>query len=170
LITQSAESISNIIKVIEGIAFQTNLLALNASVEAARAGETGAGFAVVADEVRNLALRSSTSAGDTEKLISETVQRVKHGTEVSKSLNENFTHIESSIGDIRQMVSQISTATSQQDAGITQINTAVQLISKATNDNAQAVTELGQTTHALTLQTDKIGTVIGNLLAIVGRR
>ena len=169
-IDRSTGQIGNIIKTIEEIAFQTNLLALNASVEAARAGEAGAGFAVVADEVRNLALRSSESVGNTENLITSTVERVKRGAQMSERLSESFGHIESGAQDISQLVSQITTAATEQDTGIKQISQAIGIMEKVTNENVSAVDELSRSAMQMSAQTEKMTEVIDMLLATVGRQ
>ena len=123
-IQSSSERISDIIGLIDSIAFQTNLLALNAAVEAARAGEHGRGFAVVAGEVRSLASKSSDAAKDIRNLIDEVVNQVNHGVESLNETNDAFERINQSIQTINEIVVEITTSTKEQAVGIGQVNHA----------------------------------------------
>ncbi len=135
-ITKASEETSKIIKTIDEIAFQTNLLALNAAVEAARAGEAGAGFAVVAEEVRNLAMRSSDAARNTAALIEGTLQKIKDGAGLVTLSNAAFADVAVSSGKVAELVSEISTSSSEQAKGIEQINKAISEMDKVTQQNA----------------------------------
>jgi len=129
-ISTASEETSKIIKTIDEIAFQTNLLALNAAVEAARAGEAGAGFAVVADEVRNLAMRAADAAKNTEKLIAETLIKVKEGASLVNDTNNAFKEVSQSTEKVGDLIFEISEASKEQSSGIDQVNTAIADVDK----------------------------------------
>ncbi|VVD87765.1 chemotaxis protein [Pandoraea capi] len=140
-ITQSSERITEIISVIDGIAFQTNILALNAAVEAARAGEQGRGFAVVAGEVRTLAQRSAAAAQEIKALIETSVQNVKSGTERVQAAGTTMNEIVDGITRVQRLVSEIHGAMTEQSAGISQIDRTVSEMDQATQQNAALVEE-----------------------------
>ncbi|KPQ21087.1 MULTISPECIES: methyl-accepting chemotaxis protein [unclassified Halomonas] len=138
-IASSAERVNDIIGVIDSIAFQTNILALNASVEAARAGEQGRGFAVVASEVRLLASRSADSAKEIRQLIEATTGQIHQGAQQAERSGETINDTVDSIRQVTTLVSEISTATREQNSGIEQINAALTEMDSVTQQNASLV-------------------------------
>ena len=138
-IALSAERISQILSVIDGIAFQTNILALNAAVEAARAGEQGRGFAVVAAEVRALAQRSAQSAKEINVLIGESNLQIEGGSELVARAGDAMHSVSMSISRVAHMMADISTSSREQSAGIEQINAAVAQMDRTTQQNAAMV-------------------------------
>ncbi|CAB3836157.1 hypothetical protein LMG26686_01202 [Achromobacter mucicolens] len=138
-ISKSSQRITEIIRVIDGIAFQTNILALNAAVEAARAGEQGRGFAVVAGEVRTLAQRSAASAQEIKTLIEASVQNVKSGTQRVQAAGSTMTEIVDGINRVQRMVSEIHGAMAEQSTGLGQIDRSVADMDQATQQNAALV-------------------------------
>ncbi len=149
-IKESSRKIVDIISVIDGIAFQTNILALNAAVEAARAGEQGRGFAVVAAEVRTLAQRSAAAAKEIKELISTSVEKVDAGSRLVDDAGVAMGEIVASVKRVVSLVSEIAAASTEQSAGIEEINQAVMQIDGMTQQNAALVEEATRT--AATLQ------------------
>ena len=137
----SSDRISDIIGVIDGIAFQTNILALNAAVEAARAGEQGRGFAVVATEVRSLAQRSATAAREIKELITASVDQVGQGTQLADQAGKTMQEIVSSIRRVSDIMVGINAATAEQNTGIAQVGQAVTQMDSTTQQNAALVEE-----------------------------
>ena len=140
-INASARKIVDIIGVIDGIAFQTNILALNAAVEAARAGEQGRGFAVVATEVRNLAQRSAAAAKEIKVLIGDSVAAVETGSKLVDEAGSTMEDIVASVARVTDIMSEISAASHEQEAGIEQINQAIGEMDSVTQQNAALVEE-----------------------------
>ncbi|MDR3481599.1 MAG: methyl-accepting chemotaxis protein [Burkholderiaceae bacterium] len=159
-INDSSKRISDIIGVIDGIAFQTNILALNAAVEAARAGEQGRGFAVVATEVRNLAGRSAEAAKEIKRLITVSVERVDHGTQLVDQAGATMTEILASVGRVTQLMNDISAASSEQSAGVAQVSEAVMQMDQVTQQNAALVEESAAAAEGLKEQAQKLVTAV----------
>jgi methyl-accepting chemotaxis protein len=155
-INESSKKISDIIGVIDGIAFQTNILALNAAVEAARAGEQGRGFAVVASEVRSLAGRSADAAKEIKLLISASVARVEQGTVLVDKAGATMAEVVSSIRRVTDIVGEISAASSEQSAGVAQIGEAITQIDQATQQNAALVEEMAAAASSMQNQADEL--------------
>ena len=141
-IKESSEKISQIIGVIDEIAFQTNLLALNAGVEAARAGEAGRGFAVVASEVRALAQRSSDAAKDIKDLISTSSQHVQRGVTLVDETGKALDKIVSQVANVDTLVSDIASSANEQATGLAEINSAINEMDRVTQRNAEKVMTL----------------------------
>ncbi|SOE98846.1 methyl-accepting chemotaxis sensory transducer with Cache sensor [Burkholderia sp. OK233] len=140
-INESSHKITDIVSVIEGIAFQTNILALNAAVEAARAGENGRGFAVVASEVRNLAQRSATAAKEIKGLIGRSVEWVERGSVLVDQAGSTMTDVVDAVQRVAAIMSDITVASDEQKRGIVQIGDAVNLMEESTQRNAALVEE-----------------------------
>lgn len=153
-ITTSSHKISNIIGVIDGIAFQTNILALNAAVEAARAGEQGRGFAVVASEVRSLAQRSAEAAKEIKALIGASVERVDAGSKQVDAAGATMNDIVTQVKGVAELIRQISEATHEQTDGIDYIGNAVSKLDQVTQQNAALVEESAAAAESLKHQAD----------------
>jgi methyl-accepting chemotaxis protein len=155
-INDSSKKISDIIGVIDGIAFQTNILALNAAVEAARAGEQGRGFAVVAGEVRNLAQRSAEAAKEIKGLISASVERVDQGTQLVDRAGHTMQEVVVSIQRVTEIVGEISSASNEQTTGVGQVSEAVVHMDQATQQNAALVEQSAAAATSLRQQADEL--------------
>ncbi|ABD71157.1 methyl-accepting chemotaxis sensory transducer [Rhodoferax ferrireducens T118] len=159
-ISTSSARISDIIQVIDGIAFQTNILALNAAVEAARAGEQGRGFAVVASEVRSLAGRSAEAAKEIKSLIVNSVERVEAGISLVAAAGQTMNEIVQSIGKVSEIVGDISSQTSDQRHGIDEINAAIRQLDQMTQQNAALVEESTAAADSMSDQAQRLAQVV----------
>jgi methyl-accepting chemotaxis protein len=155
-INDSSRKIADIIGVIDGIAFQTNILALNAAVEAARAGEQGRGFAVVAGEVRRLAGRSAEAAKEIKSLIGASVDRVEQGTVLANQAGVTMSEVVRSVKLVTDIMGEISTASTEQSAGVVQVGEAVTQMDRATQQNAALVEESAAAAESLKEQAHQL--------------
>ncbi|CAN5820441.1 methyl-accepting chemotaxis protein [soil metagenome] len=159
-INASSKKISDIIGVIDGIAFQTNILALNAAVEAARAGEQGRGFAVVASEVRSLAQRSSEAAKEIKTLIGASVEKVEGGSRLVADAGQTMTEIVGSVQRVSDIIGEITAAAAEQSDGIGQINGSVTQLDQMTQQNAALVEESAAAAESLKEQSNRLSVVV----------
>jgi methyl-accepting chemotaxis protein len=159
-INHSSKKISDIIGVIDGIAFQTNILALNAAVEAARAGEQGRGFAVVAGEVRNLAQRSAEAAKEIKGLIGASVDKVEAGSRLVADAGQTMSEIVGSVQRVSDIIGEITAASGEQSDGIGQVNVAVTQLDQMTQQNAALVEESAAAAESLKDQAARLSHVI----------
>jgi len=155
-IEQSSAQISQIIGVIDEIAFQTNLLALNAGVEAARAGDAGKGFAVVASEVRALAQRSADAAKEIKALISSSSREVGSGVELVGRTQKALEAIVGQVGEISRIVGDIAASAQEQATGLAQVNTAVNQMDQMTQQNAAMVEESTAASRGLAHEAEEL--------------
>jgi methyl-accepting chemotaxis protein len=159
-INESSRKIVDIISVIDGIAFQTNILALNAAVEAARAGEQGRGFAVVAGEVRNLAQRSAAAAKEIKTLIDNSVEKVEGGSKLVAQAGTTMDEIVTSIKRVTDIMSEITSASVEQSAGIEQVNLAITQMDEVTQQNAALVEQAAAAAESLEEQAQNLAVAV----------
>ncbi|QIQ87808.1 globin-coupled sensor protein [Erythrobacter sp.] len=159
-IEQSSEEITNIIGVIDAIAFQTNLLALNAGVEAARAGESGKGFAVVASEVRALAQRCSSAAEEVKSLITGTSTQVSSGVALVERTGKAFDLIAEAVSELTGSIEAIASSTEEQAESLSQIDTAVGELDQSTQQNAAMAEECTAAASSLAHEADKLHSTV----------
>jgi methyl-accepting chemotaxis protein len=155
-ITECAQQMTEIISMIDGIAFQTNILALNAAVEAARAGDHGKGFSVVAEEVRNLAHRSADAAKNIKTLIEVTSNNVTQGVTVVSEAEKNMQEIVTGSGNVSQLMDDIFTSTSEQEKGISLITLALSELERVTQSNVTMAEELNGSSDVLRNQVSEL--------------
>ena len=159
-INRASKKISDIIGVIDEIAFQTNLLALNAAVEAARAGEQGRGFAVVATEVRNLAQRSAGAAKEIKALIKDSVEKVEDGSRLVDSSGQTLQEIVGGVTRVSEIIAEIAAASEEQAAGIEQVNKAVAQMDEMTQQNAAMVEEAAAASSSMHQQAQSLSELV----------
>ncbi|HEX5357629.1 MAG TPA: methyl-accepting chemotaxis protein [Aquabacterium sp.] len=160
-ISTSSRKITDIISVIDGIAFQTNILALNAAVEAARAGEQGRGFAVVAGEVRTLAQRSAQAAKEIKTLINDSVEKVDTGAHQVNNAGDAMSGIVAQVEQMGQLIAAIANASNEQSTGISQVGDAVNQLDQVTQQNAALVEESAAAAESLRHQAQQLAQVVG---------
>ena len=155
-IDDEVNAINDAITVIDQIAFQTNILSLNAAVEAATAGEAGKGFAVVAQEVRNLAARSAEAANEIKTLVENATNKANNGKAISDKMIEGYNGLNKNISQTIELISDVKTASKEQQTGIIQINDAINSLDQQTQQNASIASQ----THNVAVQTDEIAKLI----------
>lgn len=163
-IKASSEQISDIVTLIDSIAFQTNILALNASVEAARAGEHGRGFAVVAQEVRKLAQRSAEAAQDIKTLIVTSAEHSQKGSQIVQQAGSTMREILDSVHQVASVITDISAGAKEQSVGVAEVNTAVVQLDGMTQQNTALVEESAATASRMRQQAEQLTTLISGFV------
>jgi len=166
-IKTSSDDIGKIIRTIDEIAFQTNILALNAAVEAARAGEAGMGFAVVADEVRSLARRSAQAAKETAAKIEDAVHKSVHGATLSAKVSKSLEEIVIKARQVDELATEVAAASSEQNKGVGQINSAIAQMDEVTQSNAATAEESASAAEQLSAQASALTDAVRELLRLV---
>ncbi|HEY7687858.1 MAG TPA: methyl-accepting chemotaxis protein, partial [Dongiaceae bacterium] len=159
-IEESAQKISDIVGLIDEIAFQTNLLALNAAVEAARAGDAGRGFAVVASEVRMLAQRSGDASKEIKSLVAASSKNTKEGVELVNRAGSSLSEITASVKRVADIVSEIAAANREQSAGVAEVENTVGQMESVTQKNAQLVEESGAALASVDRQAEELASLV----------
>lgn len=169
-ISDSSGRISDIIAVIDGIAFQTNILALNAAVEAARAGEQGRGFAVVAAEVRSLAQRSATASQEIRQLIHDSVGRIDAGSREVEEAGETMAEIVTAVKRVHDLIAEISSASQEQSQSLHQVSETVQQLERVTQQNAAMVEQASTVSASMAEQAASLAHALGRFKLRDGTR
>jgi methyl-accepting chemotaxis protein len=167
-IKAASDSIAEIVKTIDEIAFQTNILALNATVEAARAAEAGAGFAVVAEEVRSLPQRSAQAAHETAALIENSIEKSNRGVDVSTKVASNLEEIGSRIREADTLIAEIATDSAEQSSGVSEVNIALVKLNELTQSSAAGAQEGAASSEEMTAQAGTLWAAVGELQALIG--
>jgi len=160
-INNDSKAISQVISVIDNIAFQTNILSLNASVEAARAGQHGKGFAVVAEEVRNLAAKSARAAKETADLIQNSMKSVERGTAIAQETSQNLGHVAELATQNITAVTFISESSARQSSAIAEVNRGIEQISSVVQQNSATAQEGAAASHEMTVQAQMLTRIVG---------
>ncbi|MGL6227147.1 MAG: methyl-accepting chemotaxis protein [Thermoguttaceae bacterium] len=159
-ITKTSETVKQVVKMIDDIAFQTNLLALNAAVEAARAGQHGKGFAVVAEEVRNLAARSAKAAKETADLIDQSTRQIETGAQLAGKTGQVLDKIVATQRNVSDLVDEIARSNQEQSEGVNQVTIGVRQIEDVTQKNAAGAEETSVESKNLTQQAGRLGQLV----------